>query len=197
MEFRERLEKHWFVVMLLIAAVSASTTWAALNELLVRPRDEEFDRLKRRLEELEARQQVPPTPSDVSKSTVAKALDGVKPSSQASARVAGPPIDLKSTGTSIAKVEIPPSRLSRQVVIQASARSAAGPGGTMDLIVSIDDRECNRSSVYRNPAADPLLVATASCVKELRPSARSITITAKAPNPHGSSPGSAGVAVGV
>lgn len=57
MGFRERLEQHWLIVTLVVVAVAVGTTWSVLNEVLVRPRDEEFARLQRRLEELEAREQ--------------------------------------------------------------------------------------------------------------------------------------------
>jgi hypothetical protein len=54
---RDRLEQHWVVVLLLVAAVAVGTTWTVLNEVLVRPRDEEFARVQRRLEECNAKEQ--------------------------------------------------------------------------------------------------------------------------------------------
>ena len=62
MGLRERLEQHWFVVTLVVVAVAVGTTWSVLNEVLVRPRDEEFARLQRRLSELEAKQSPPYAP---------------------------------------------------------------------------------------------------------------------------------------
>jgi hypothetical protein len=54
MGLRENLDQHWLVVMLLVVAAAVGATWSVLNEVLVRPRDEEFARLQRRMEELEA-----------------------------------------------------------------------------------------------------------------------------------------------
>jgi hypothetical protein len=65
MGLRDRLEQHWFVVLLFVVAVAVGTTWSVLNEVLVRPRDEEFARLQRRMQELEAKEQARPYPPDL------------------------------------------------------------------------------------------------------------------------------------
>lgn len=114
---------------------------------------------------------------------IAKAIDSPRSGGQPSAHVSGPPIELKSTGTIKAEVEIPPSVVPRLVLIQASARSTAASGGFMDLRISLDPGgECTKSSVYRNPGADPILVATATCFRELPPLIMPTKVTAEAPN---------------
>ncbi|MEA2564193.1 MAG: hypothetical protein QOH06_5697 [Acidobacteriota bacterium] len=54
MGLQDKLERNWLGSILIVTVLVAGGTWSALNELLVRPRDEEFARLQRRLEELEA-----------------------------------------------------------------------------------------------------------------------------------------------
>src|SRR4029079_8300603 len=55
MGLQERFEKHWLGTVLLVAVVIAGGTWTVLNQVLVRPRDEELARLERRLEELDGK----------------------------------------------------------------------------------------------------------------------------------------------
>jgi hypothetical protein len=46
------VKKHWLVGCIIIAAVCITTTWQALNELLVRPRDYEINQLKTKVNEV-------------------------------------------------------------------------------------------------------------------------------------------------
>lgn len=52
MTLRKQFENRPVGSILVIAILVAGGTWVTLNELLVRPRDEEFGRLERRLDEL-------------------------------------------------------------------------------------------------------------------------------------------------
>lgn len=55
MGLQERFESHWLGASILVAILASGVTWGALNQLLVRPRDEELARLQQRVAELERR----------------------------------------------------------------------------------------------------------------------------------------------
>jgi hypothetical protein len=56
MGLQEKFEQNWLGTIIVVAVIAAGTTWIVLDEVLVRPRDEEFARLQRRMEELETKQ---------------------------------------------------------------------------------------------------------------------------------------------
>jgi hypothetical protein len=61
MGLQDKIEQHPLGALLVVAVVVASATWGFLDQVLVRPRDEEFARLQRRMEELEAKEQALPS----------------------------------------------------------------------------------------------------------------------------------------
>jgi hypothetical protein len=71
MGVQEKFEQHWLVVIMVVVVASVGATWAVLNQVLVRPRDEEFERFKRHMEELETRRQVSSSSTDVTSADVA------------------------------------------------------------------------------------------------------------------------------
>jgi hypothetical protein len=58
MGIQEKFEGHWLGMLLVVAVIVAGGTWAVLDQVLVRPRDEEFARLQRRLEDLAANEKL-------------------------------------------------------------------------------------------------------------------------------------------
>lgn len=63
MGLQEKFDQNWLGTIVVVAAIVAGTTWVVLDEVLVRPRDEEFARLQRRMEELETKQAQDSSPS--------------------------------------------------------------------------------------------------------------------------------------
>lgn len=79
MGIQEKFEGHWLGTLLVVAVIVAGGTWAVLNEVLVRPRDEEFARLQRRLEELEANEKIIHTAPELRLTDSSKRQGSIQP----------------------------------------------------------------------------------------------------------------------
>ena len=80
MGIQERFEKHWLGALGIVAVVAAAGAWGVLNEVLVRPRDEELMRLERRLAELDGNHST--APDELGSSPASSSAWGSTPTGQ-------------------------------------------------------------------------------------------------------------------